>query len=147
MSVFKSRGGKLAAGTVVVIVAAGGGAALAATQLDSPGAHDSAIISDAAGQLGVQPSALSNALKKAYDDQIQSKVTSGELSQSQADALKKSVDAGNIPLFSGGGGPGPGGPRGGRLSVGRSGSGSASAATRARRRPTSGSRPTRSSPT
>ena len=118
MSVFKSRGGKLAAGTVVVIVAAGGGAALAATQLDSPGAHDSAIISDAAGQLGVQPSALSNALKKAYDDQIQAKVTSGDLSQSQADALKKSVDAGNIPLFSGGGGPGPGGPGGGRLSVG-----------------------------
>ena len=111
MSVFKSRGGKLVAGTVVVLVAAGGGAAFAATQLDSPGAHDNAIISDAAGQLGVQPSALSSALKKAYDDQIQAKVTSGELSQSQADALKKSVDAGNIPLFSGGGGPGPGGAR------------------------------------
>ncbi len=118
MIVLRSRGGKFVAGTVVVLAAAGGGAAIAATQLDSPGAHDSAIINDAAGQLGVQPSALSSALKKAYDDQIQAKVTSGEISQSQADALKKSVDAGNIPLFSGagggpafgfgGGGPGPG---------------------------------------
>ncbi len=104
MAVFKSRGGKIAAGTVVVLVAAGGGAAFAATELDSPSAHDNAIISDAAGQLGVQPSALSSALKKAYDDQIQAKVTSGEISQSQADALKNSVDAGNIPLFSGAGG-------------------------------------------
>jgi hypothetical protein len=117
MSVFKSRGGKLAAGTVVVLVAAGGGAAFAATQLDSPGAHDNAIISDAAGQLGVQPSALSSALKKAYDDQIQARVTSGELSQSQADALKKSVDAGDFPLFSGGG-PGAGGPNGAHPSIG-----------------------------
>lgn len=104
MTVFKSRGGKFVAGTVVVLTAAGGGAAIAATQLDSSSAHDSAIISDAAGQLGVQPSALSSALKKAYDDQIQAKVTSGELSQSQADALKAKVDAGDVPLFSGGGG-------------------------------------------
>ena len=110
MSVFTSRSGKIVAGTVVVLAAAGGGAAFAATQLDSPSAHDNAIISDAAGQLGVQPSALSSALKKAYDDQIQAKVTSGEITQSQADALKNSVDAGDIPLFSGaGGGLGPGG--------------------------------------
>ena len=120
MAVFRSRGGKIAAGTVVVLVAAGGGAAFAATELDSPSAHDNAIISDAAGQLGVQPSALSSALKKAYDDQIQAKVTSGEISQSQADALKNSVDAGNIPLFSGaGGGFGRGGgPQGARPALG-----------------------------
>ena len=145
MSVFRSRGGKIVVGTVVVLAAAGGGAAFAATQLDSPGAHDNAIISDAAGQLGVQPSALSSALKKAYDDQIQAKVTSGEISQSQADALKKSVDAGDVPLFSGGGG-GPG-VRTRRRRAAEAGvwpSASASAATRARPRPTSASRPTRS---
>jgi hypothetical protein len=133
MPVFKSRGGKIAVGTVVILVAAGGGGAFAATQLDSPGARDNAIISDAAGQLGVQPSALSSALKKAYDDQIQAKVTSGEISQSQADALKKSVDEGDVPLFSGGGrgsgfGPGGGGPRGGRLAFGFGLGGDSSAA-------------------
>ena len=118
MDVLKSRGGKIVAGTVVVLIAAGGGAALAATQLGSPSARDNAIITDAAGQLGVQPGALSSALTKAIEDQIQAEVTSGQLTQAQADALKAQVEAGKIPLFGGAGfglggefrrGPGGGG--------------------------------------
>ena len=113
MDVLKSRGGKIVAGTVVVLIAAGGGAALASTQLGSPGARDNAIITDAAGQLGVQPGALSSALTKAIEDQIQAEVASGQLTQAQADALKAQVEAGKIPLF-GGAGFGLGGGFGGR---------------------------------
>ncbi len=112
MPVLKSRGGKIVTGTVVVLIVAGGGAALAATQLSSPSARDSAIITDAASQLGVQPGALSSALTKAIEDQIQAEVTAGQLTQAQADALKAQVEAGKIPLFGGGGGFG-GGFRGG----------------------------------
>ena len=113
MPVLKSRGGKIVAGTVVALIVAGGGAALAATQLSSPSARDNAIITDAAGQLGVQPGALSSALTKAIEDQIQAEVTSGQLTQAQADALKAQVEAGKIPLFGGGGFGLGGGFRGG----------------------------------
>ena len=57
MNAFKSRKGKLFAGGIVALVLAGAGGAIAATELISPSARQTAIIADAAGQLGVQPSA------------------------------------------------------------------------------------------
>jgi hypothetical protein len=118
MTFIRSRTGKLVAGGVAAIVLAGGGAAVAATAFTSPSARDSAIISDAAGQLGIQPSALSSALTKAIDDQINAAVTAGQLSQSQASALESRLASGDLPLFGGLlGGAGAGGRFGGELSA------------------------------
>ncbi|MGZ4400809.1 MAG: hypothetical protein ACXVYM_08045, partial [Gaiellaceae bacterium] len=97
---------KLIVGGVAALGVLGGGAALAATQLDSPSARSQAIINDAAKQLGVQPNALSNALKKAIEDQIDAAVSAGQLSKAQGDAIKARIESGDFPLF--GGGPGPG---------------------------------------
>ncbi len=111
---------KLVVGVVTVAAVAGGGAAIAATTDSSPTATSSAIVSDAASQLGIQSSALTSALKKAEDNQIDAQVTAGTLTQAQGDAIKAQIDAGTVPLVGVGGphgGPGfdhggPGGPRG-----------------------------------
>jgi hypothetical protein len=87
-------------GVVGVAVAAGGGA-FAATKLDSPSARSQAIISDAAGQLGIDPSKLTSALQKAIDDQIDADVKAGTLTKEQGDALKQRVDSGKLPLLGG----------------------------------------------
>jgi hypothetical protein len=106
---------KLIAGVVTVAAVGGGGAAIAATTDNSPTATSSAIVSDAASQLGVQSSALTAALKTAEENQIDAQVTAGTLTQAQGDALKAKIDAGTVPLVGfGGGGPGfgHGGPGG-----------------------------------
>jgi len=103
-------------GIVVVAVAAAGGA-VAATKFESPTQRSNAIIADAAGRLNISPSTLSGALQKALDDQIDSEVQAGTITQQQGDALKAKVDAGQVPLVGGlgggfgfgrGGGPGHG---------------------------------------
>jgi uncharacterized protein YidB (DUF937 family) len=96
-------GRKLIVGGVAALAVVGGGAALAATQLDSPSARSQAIINDAASQLGIQPDTLSNALKKAIEDQVDAAVKAGQLTQAQADAIKSRIESGNYPIF---GGPG-----------------------------------------
>jgi hypothetical protein len=102
MKVSRSRTVKIAAGTAAALALAGAGAAVAATVLSSsPTTRDGSIITDAAGQLGVQPSALSSALTKAIDDQINAAVTAGQLSQAQASALETRLAAGQVPLFGG----------------------------------------------
>jgi hypothetical protein len=97
---------KLAAATVagVAVVAAGG--AVAADQL-SPAERSKAVVADAAQQLGVKESALTDALEKAYENQIDADVASGAITQSQGDALKAKIEAGDFPLV-GGFGPGMG---------------------------------------
>jgi uncharacterized protein YidB (DUF937 family) len=98
-----NRTRKLILGAVAGALVAGGGAAIAATQLGgSSGVDSQAVINDAAQQLGVDPSKLSDALKKALADQIDSLVASGRLSQSEADALKSRIQSGDAPLFGGG---------------------------------------------
>jgi hypothetical protein len=117
--VIRSRTGKIVAGGIAAFVLAGGGAAIAATEFGSPSARDSAIISDAATQLGVQPSALSSALAKAIDDEINAEVSAGRITQARADALEARVNAGQLPLLGGLGGGFRRGPAGG-LGVGLS---------------------------
>ena len=91
---------KLLAGLVVVVALAGGGAAIAATQLgSSPSETSQAIVDDAAQQLGVQPGALSNALKKALENQIDAAVAAGRLTKAEADELKSRIESGELPLF------------------------------------------------
>ncbi len=90
---------------VAAVVIAGAGGALAASKLDSPTTRSQAIISDAAGQLNIDPTKLTDALQKATDNQIDAAVKAGKLTPEQGAALKKRVDSGQVPLV---GGLGPG---------------------------------------
>jgi hypothetical protein len=92
---------KLAMGAVAAAVIGGGGGALAATQFSSPKEANDAVVSDAAKQLGVQPDALSSALKKALEDQVDSAVAAGRLTKEQGDALKQRIESDQVPLFAG----------------------------------------------
>jgi hypothetical protein len=89
-------------GAGAALAVAGGGAALAATQLGTPQEESQAVINDAAKQLGVQPSALSSALKKALEDRVDAAVAAGKLTKAEGDALKARIESGGLPLFFGG---------------------------------------------
>jgi hypothetical protein len=110
---------KLIAGAVAGLAVAGGGAALAATQIgSSPKQENQAVVNDAAQQLGVKPSELSAALKKALENRVDAAVAAGRLTKAEGDELKQRIEAGDVPLFAGPGGPGGpgrhhGGPFGG----------------------------------
>jgi hypothetical protein len=97
---------KVIAGAVAGLAVAGGGAAVAATQFGSPKEESQAIVDDAAKQLGVQPSALSAALKKALENRVDAAVAAGRLTKAQGDELKQRIESGDFPLFIGPGGPG-----------------------------------------
>src|SRR5688572_13944147 len=95
---------KLVAGAVAGLAVAGGGAAaVAATQTDSPREESKAVVEDAAKQLGVQPTELSNALRQALKNRIDAAVAAGRLTEAQGKELKERVDAEDFPLL----GPGP----------------------------------------
>src|SRR3989475_3441562 len=94
---------KLIAGTVAGLAVAGGGAAYAETQLGSPQQESQAVLNDAARQLGVEPSALSAALKKALENRVDDAVAAGRLTKAQGNELKQRIESGDVPLF---GGPG-----------------------------------------
>jgi hypothetical protein len=96
-----NRTTKLGLAVVAAAAAVGAGGAFAASKLTGDD-RSQAIINDAAGQLGVEPSALSDALKKAIEKQIDADVAAGRLSKEQGDALKKRVEAGEVPLVGGG---------------------------------------------
>jgi hypothetical protein len=98
----------VAAGAVALFAIAGGGAAIAATQSTSPQAQSNAIIADAAGQLGVSSTKLSDALKQALENQVDAAVKAGTITQAQATELKARIAAGDVPLI----GLGPGGGHG-----------------------------------
>jgi len=90
----------LVLGVAGALAVAGGGAGLAATRGDSN--ESQAVIDDAAQRLGIEPSALTNALKAALKDRIDAAVAAGRLTKAQGDALKARIDAGNVPFLFGG---------------------------------------------
>lgn len=92
---------RIVAGAAAGLAVAGGGAAIAATQLGSPGAESQAVVNDAAKQLGIQPSKLSDALKKALENRVDAAVAAGRLTKEQGDALKARIESGEVPLFGG----------------------------------------------
>jgi hypothetical protein len=95
---------KLGAGVAAAAAVAGGGAAIAADRLGS--SDDSqAVVNDAAKQLGVTPSALTAALKKALENRVDAAVAAGRLTKEQGAELKQRIESGDLPLFFG--------PRGG----------------------------------
>jgi hypothetical protein len=98
---------KAIAGTVAALAVGGTGAGIAATKLGSnPSAESKAIVDSAAKQLGVQPSALSSALKKALNDRVDAAVAGGRLTKEQGAELKARIASDDFPLF---GPPGMGG--------------------------------------
>src|SRR5689334_9293330 len=94
------RNRKLLFGAAALVAAAGGGAAIAASG-SSPAEENQAIINDAAQQLGVSPTTLSNALKKALSDRIDAAVAAGRITKAEGDALKQRLESGDVPLFAG----------------------------------------------
>ena len=96
---------KVIAGAVAGLTAAGAGGAYAATHFASPQQENQAVVDDAAKQLGVAPSALSAALKKALENRVDAAVAAGRLTKARGDELKQRIESGDVPLF---GGPGHG---------------------------------------
>jgi predicted DNA-binding protein (UPF0251 family) len=93
---------KIAAGVAAALGAAGSGVAIAATDAWSPSEESQAVIEDAAAELGVQPSALSNALEKALENRVDEAVEAGRLTEEQGAALKERIRSGEAPLIFGG---------------------------------------------
>ena len=80
---------KLAIGGAVVAAAGlAGGAYAASSSSTNP---RQAFIDDVAKRLNVSPTALNNALKGAYQDQLNQAVKSGKLTQAQANKIKQRI--------------------------------------------------------
>ena len=92
---------KVLAGAAAALAVGGAGAGVAATKLaaSSPSEESKAIVNDAAKNLGVEPSKLSAALKKAYEDRIDAAVAAGRLTKAQGDELKQRIESGELPLL------------------------------------------------
>ena len=89
-------------------LAAGGGAAMAATQ---SGDDRDAFLGDVAKRLGVQQSALEDAIEDASKARVDAAVEDGRLTEEQAAEIKKHIDEGDGPILGGPGfGFGFGGP-------------------------------------
>src|SRR6188508_3866836 len=98
----------VATSVAALTVAAGGAAAIAATG-DSQQEESKAVIDDAAKDLGVQPSELSDALKKALANRVDAAVAAGRITKAEGDALKERIASQEYPLLGGvghHGGPG-----------------------------------------
>ena len=96
---------RIAAASAAVVAVAGGGAAIAATQFDSPKQETQAIVNDAANQLGIQPTKLSDALKRALENRVDAAVAAGRITKAQGEQIKQRIESGELPIF--------GGPHGG----------------------------------
>jgi hypothetical protein len=112
-----------------LVTAGGGAAALAAT---SSGGSRSDFLDSVAKHLGVSRQKLDDATKAAALDQVDAQLAAGKITQAQADALKKRIEAGHVPPLGGrrglGGPGGPGRPGGGPRGLLRAGVGDALAA-------------------
>jgi polyhydroxyalkanoate synthesis regulator phasin len=106
----KKRDKTLIAGTAAAFAVVGAGAALAASDALSPAERSQAVIDDAAKQLGVEPSELSDALKHALQNRVDEAVEEGRLTEEQGEALKERIESAGAPLVFGGFGDRPGGP-------------------------------------
>ena len=83
---------------VAALAVAGGGAAIAATTLGSPQEESRAVIEDAARELGVTPTELSDALEEALENRVDEAVADGRLTEEQGEALKEKLESQEIPL-------------------------------------------------
>jgi hypothetical protein len=96
-----NRKHKLVVAGVAALAVAITGGAVAATKGSSPKAESQAVVNDAARQLGVQPSELTAALRKALANRVDAAVEDGRLTKEQGNALKARINSGEVPLFGG----------------------------------------------
>jgi hypothetical protein len=103
-----NRKTKIVVGAAALLAATGAGAAVASSQDSSPSSESKAVIDDAAKQLGIPSSKLSDALKQALTDRVDAAVAAGRVTKAEGDALKARIQSNDFPLFGGhhGGGPG-----------------------------------------
>lgn len=99
----------IAAALALSVIAVGG--AIGATKL-TPRQESQAVLNDAADQLGVEPSELSNALKQALKNRVDAAVADGRLTKEEGARMKERIDAADAPLLGPGfhrhhHGPGP----------------------------------------
>jgi hypothetical protein len=92
----------------LLVVGLGAAGAVAASRMLSPNEESKAVIDDAASQLGIQPDALSDALKQALKNRIDEAFKAGRLTEEQATELKARIDSDEFPLLFGPGGGRPG---------------------------------------
>jgi hypothetical protein len=96
-----NRKAKIIVGAAALLSAAGAGASVAASQDSSPSSESKAVIDDAAKQLGISPSRLSDALKTALSDRVDAAVAAGRLTKAEGDALKQRIASDGFPLLGG----------------------------------------------
>jgi len=89
----------------LAVAAGGAGVALATSQSGTAATDGQAFLKDVAGRLGVSESNLSDALKAAEIDQVDAALQAGRITQAQADAMKKAIESGAMPLGVGVGKP------------------------------------------
>lgn len=92
------RSHKIAIAVFLVLSVVAVGGAIGATQL-TPGQERDAVINDAAEQLGVDPSELSNALEQALKNRVDEAVEDGRLTEEQGNRMKERIDAGGVPFL------------------------------------------------
>jgi hypothetical protein len=96
-----TRKAKIFVGAAALLSALGASAAVAASQDNSPSSESKAVIDDAAKQLGIPSSKLSDALKQALSDRVDSAVAAGRMTKVEGDALKARIQSHDFPLFGG----------------------------------------------
>src|SRR5881396_1265415 len=98
-----NRKAKIVVTAAALVSAAGAGAAVAASGDSSPSSESKAVIDDAANQLGIPASKLSDALKKALGDRVDAAVAAGRITKAEGDAIKQRIQSEDFPLLFGGG--------------------------------------------
>jgi hypothetical protein len=86
---------------VLAVTGLGAAGAIAAAKVFSPGEESKAVIDDAAAQLGIEPSELSDALKQALENRIDEAVDEGRLTDEQAERLKERLNESEYPRLFG----------------------------------------------
>jgi hypothetical protein len=108
----------IAIGATALVVAGGGGAAVAAS---GSGSSPNDFLDSVARHLGISRQKLDDATKAAAIDQVDAQLKAGQITQAEADALKKRIQDGDVPplgvLRPGGPGPGFGFGFGGRPGI------------------------------
>ena len=95
---------KLVAGSAValaLVVALTATVAIAASNLLTADDRGQAVIDDAAAELGVEPSALDEALREGLKNRVQEAVDAGTLTEEQGAELEQRIESGDTPLFGG----------------------------------------------
>lgn len=89
---------KVAASAGAALAIAGAGAAVAADRLTAQSESD-AVLTDAAKQLGIDPTQLTEALEQALKNRVDDLVEDGHLTQEQGEALKQRIELSDVPLL------------------------------------------------